>query len=389
MERKNRLDLALALALVLGLSGCGGGGDTTPPPIVDDNGTDDNITDPDPVLTYSACGSLDISLNVEVLCVTSSCAVGSVKIGTYSNEDACVVAGNEWATLFAPTDDNVAGGVENEDGVNYLNEIRASAGLHTLRTNILLEEAGTSHANYVRDVWETYNVAVNHYEYEEEYPSIHYTGAYPYDRAISVGYEKNSYVGESLAYRSVDVRASIDELMSAIYHRHGLLFNFVDEIGVGISTIEDANHTYTYELASNVEKQTSLMATSPLIVTYPPEGSVEIRRVFYEEYPDPLPDTSMSGYPISIEFNTYYTETVEVSYFRLYDGNGDEVTDTVLMNQETDPNKQFTYNQFALFPIEVLKGSHTYSVEVGYILNGESGTITWSFTTREDITPPA
>ncbi|MEA1952974.1 MAG: CAP domain-containing protein [Campylobacterota bacterium] len=300
-----------------------------------------------------------------------------------STSSPSVVVPDENETTEYP--DEVEGSAESARGVALLNKIRSEVGLPTLKTNIRLEKAGNSHANYVRDVLATHNVSVNHYEYEEEYPSSYFTGIYAYDRAIHEGYEANSYVGEAMTYASTNVEASIDELMSAIYHRHGLLFNFIDEIGIGISSTESGNHAYTYELASYSERMIELITQSPTIVVYPPQGSTEIRRVFYEEYPDPLPDTSMSGYPISVEFNAYYTETIEVSYFRLYDENGDEVTDTTLMNQETDPNGYFTYNQFALFPMEVLEGSHTYSVEVGYVLNGESDTKVWSFTTRERL----
>ena len=386
MKKMKLIVCRVAIATSLFLSGCGGGGGGgTPPPPVDDNGTDDNIADPDPVLTYSACGNIDINLNAEALCATSSCGVDSIEIGTYSDEDTCTVVVNDWVSMFAPTDDNVVGGAENEDAVTRLNEVRASVGLHALRTNIKLEEAGTSHANYIRDAWATYNVAVSHYEYEEEYPSDYFTGVFAHDRAVYAGYETNSYVGEALTYVSADARDSVDELMSAIYHRHGLLFNFVDEVGVGVSGTENEDHSYTYELASKVDKQTALMATSPLIVAYPPQGSTDVRRVFYGETPDPLPDTSESGYPISIEFNSHYTVSVEVVSFRLYDESDTEITDTTLMSQDTDPNELFAYNQFALFPMQVLDGDHTYRVEVEYILNGESGTKTWSFTTRTEI----
>lgn len=377
MKNRKRFTSTALSALLLGFTmvGCGGGGgDSTP-------------TSPDTSEIYSACGTLDINLNTEALCATSSCGTDSILIGTYSTEDDCAVAANDWTASYKLTSDNVVGDARSEDTLAYLNEIRKSAGLHTLKTNIKLEEAGNNHANYLKDVLNNYGVPVNHFEYETEYPSLYFTGVTAHDRAVYEGYKSDSYVEEALTYASIDGVDSVDELMSAIYHRHGLLFNFVDEVGIGISGMEADNHAYTYELASYSNKQSDLMAISPLIVAYPAQGSTNIRRVFYEEYPDPLPSTSMSGYPVSVEFNSYYADSVHVDYFRLYDANNVEITDVTLMDEQTDPNGYFLENQFALFPMQVLEGNHTYRVELGYVLNGESGTKIWSFTTRADITP--
>lgn len=387
MNKQNKkVLLGLSLIGAMALVGCGGGGgssssvDTTYADTTGDNTTG----------TYKGCAVLNTSLIASGTCGTVACGSGTTKdLGSFETEGACQSAVDVWTAQWKATADNVENGLENANGVETLNSIRQQAGLPILRTNVKLEQAGTSHANYVRDALANYNVAVNHYEYETEYPSIYFTGAHPYDRAVHVGYALDSYVGEALTYSSTDPKASIDELMSAIYHRSGLLFNFVDEVGVGISSTESGKHAYTYELASQTAKQEILRSISPRIVAYPSDGSTNIRRVFYEEYPDPLPSTSTSGYPISIEFNSYYTTTVELTYFRLYNENNVEITDTTLMNEQTDPNGLLQYNQFVLFPMQVLEASHTYRAEVGYVLNGEAGTKVWSFTTRDVVTPPA
>ncbi len=382
MKNGNAL-LALSVVCAMALAGCGGGGGASGGANATDSGT--TVASG----SYSGCAVLDTSLIASGECGTVTCASGTTTVGTYNTEAECQNAVSVWKAQWSPSEDNVANGAENANAVAILNEIRQQAGLPILKTNVKLEQAGTNHANYARDIFTTYNVPVNHYEYETEYPSIYFTGAHPYDRAVYVGYAIDSYVGEAMTYGSIDPQASIDELMSAIYHRNGLLFNFVDEIGIGISSTETGKHAYTYELASETAKQETLRKISPLIVAYPSAGSTDIRRVFYSEYPQPIENGGMSGYPISIEFNSYYTTTVELTYFRLYDENNVEITDTTLMDEQTDPNDLLLYNQFVLFPMQVLEASHTYRVEVGYVLNGEAGTKGWSFTTREAVTPQA
>lgn len=386
MKKQNRNRIAaLGLVGIMALVGCGGGGGSSSG---DTTFTDTNV---DTAVSYKGCAVLSTSLVASGTCDTVACGSETTEdLGSFDTEAACQSAVDVWTAQWEATSDNVENGVENANGVEILNGIRQQAGLPVLKTNIKLEQAGTSHANYVRDVYATYNAVVNHDEYETEYPSIYFTGADAYTRAVYAGYSAGGYLGEAMTYSSTNAKESIDELMSAIYHRNGLLFNFVDEVGIGISSTETGKHAYTYELAANQgEKFEALQSISPRLVVYPSDGSTEIRRVFYEEYPDPLPSTSMSGYPISVEFNSYYTDTVELTYFRLYDENNVEITDTTLMDMDTDPNNYLTYNQFVLFPMQVLEGSHTYRVEVGYVLNGEAGTKVWSFTTREDVTPPS
>jgi hypothetical protein len=124
------------------------------------------------------------------------------------------------------------------------------------------------------------------------------------------------------------------------------------------------------------------MENAAKIIIYPYDGEINVRRVFYEERPDPLPNRSESGNPISVTFNPYYVESVEMITFELFESDGTKVENVLLMDSSNDPNGFFNDTDFALFPLSVLKGSHTYRVRIEYNADGEVDTKEWSFTTK-------
>lgn len=285
---------------------------------------------------------------------------------------------------------------ESAKGVTIINEIRVSVGLPTLKKNIRIEKAARNHANYLTDIrnnFDSVSIGV-HNEDNVSYPSKYFTGETVSVRFAFEGYD-NNYTSEVVAAKE-NVEKSIDELMSAIYHRFAILRNSIDEIGAGISAkpnkyngfpSDDYFCVIDFSLASQISNDYAnyidFKKKAPIIVIYPPEGSENIRRVFYRENPDPLPDTDKSGNPISLQFNSELVKSVEMIDFRLYDDEDNEVTDTRLLDKNTDVNHRFSEYQFALFPMNVLEPLTTYRVEIDYIVDGESEHKSWSFTTRK------
>jgi len=306
-------------------------------------------------------------------------------------------------------------GVYEPDDLNqayaYLNQIRVKAGMLEFLPNSQLETAAFNHANYLAD-----NSIVGHYE-SEGTPG--FTGVKWSDRAAFAGY-RSLAVSENVSGGNANSIDSIDGLMSAIYHRFGFLTFTNDEIGIGIGKVSlsdpTTNSAYVYNMGNaelntlcegpafsgfgsyyygvcnpdiHVEKtafdnaQTMVKGNNPIIVRWPVDGDNSIPPAFFEESPDPLPDYSVSGYPISIQFNPLSFIDVNVTDFRLYrESDNSEVQPTRLLNKNTDPNGKFSALEFALFPLQRLDWDTNYRVEVQYTASSGTETLIWSFKTK-------
>jgi hypothetical protein len=265
--------------------------------------------------------------------------------------------------------------VKTDFGLAYLNNMRESAGLNPFRLNSYLQKSALSHARYLVD----YNL---YSHYEENY-GRYFTGRTPLARAKESGYT-NENVLENIYAGDVNPQESIDILFSNIYHRFAFLNLSSDEVGIGTAE-SDAYHyqkVYAYEMGSS--RGTSLIQQeNPKVLFWPYVNQKDVLPVFYEELPDPLSQCSVSGYPVSIEFNPEKNGNITLKSFTLIEEESQKVLDTIFMDKETDPNAIFNKNQFALFPVKRLDWGKKYKAEVVYY--EEDGTLlhkAWSFQTK-------
>ncbi|WP_353570190.1 hypothetical protein, partial [Candidatus Albibeggiatoa sp. nov. BB20] len=128
---------------------------------------------------------------------------------------------------------------------------------------------------------------------------------------------------------------------------------------------------------------------NPNIVLWPANNGSDIQPTFYEETPDPLPDYSVSGYPVSIQFNPLTYENVAVSNFTIYHDKDNTALDlTRELNEATDPNSRFSGLEYALFPLQRLAWNTRYRAELTYsaqLIDGTTETkdLAWEFNTRQ------
>ena len=284
----------------------------------------------------------------------------------------------------------------------YLNELRSAAGLPPFRTQNDLAAAAENHSYYMYK-----NDTIGHYETQGN-PA--YTGDTPIDRAIAADYA-TKVVTENISSNGSGLEASIDGLFSAIYHRFGFLSLELDEIGIGISqdyyTYDMGNQQlntlcegqgYTgsgsyYNICADSNKKikasdyldalNSIKSISPNLVLWPPQNGADIPPVFYEESPDPLPQHSVTGYPISVQFNDInFTVPPTIDSFTLSDSNGNQQNTLMLMNKSNDPNEHLSDYQHVLFPENRLEWGKRYEAEAIYSYDGVQQTKTWCFQTR-------
>jgi len=311
---------------------------------------------------------------------------------------------DENATDTNVTVSNTSEAVQPQSELEYLNFLRNKAGMISLASDDALKSAAENHAYYLY-----VNNTTGHYE-DENNPG--YTGYAPVDRALYAGY-LSRFVLENVSNGQEDYKGSIDGLFSAIYHRFGFLSEDIDTIGIGI---EDKNYVYdmgnsilntlcggdSFESAGSyyydvckdedfkIEASEYLGAFDDIrkqnadVILWPYKDANDIPPAFYNEDPDPLPDYSVSGYPVSVKFNRYYFDSnITLKTFKIFDENGNEITNTRLLDKNTDPNGRFDEYEYALYPLDRLEWNTTYSAEVSYEYNSQDYTISWSFKTRD------
>ncbi len=318
-----------------------------------------------------------------------------------------------WGAIFLvfPSVDSPARDLtmEARAAFKYLNQIREQAGMIPFKWNPILQRSSANHAGYLSK-----NRIITHVQNPAK---IGYTGAYPSDRALREGYHAR-IVTENHSTGDGDSLASVDGLMGAIYHRFGFLDFSKDEIGIaitkadrGINVVYNMGNTrlnrfcetaptlregHYYQdfckqakrvavnLVDKLEIQTK--EKNPDIVVWPPKGGTEIPVVFYEEIPDPLPTLSVSGYPVSIQFNPVVYSNVKLLSFKLFEQKQEgwvEVEPFLTMQKSNDPNQKFSDGEFALFPLNRLEWGKEYQARARYQHDGRRFDYEWSFTTRK------
>ncbi len=297
---------------------------------------------------------------------------------------------------------------ERSMALSYLNSLRQNAGMSRYKTNTDLQKAATAHAHYLIQNRET-----GHYE---SLGKPGFSGKTPQDRVLKTDYQIGKVV-ENISVNSQDYKDSIDGLFSAIYHRFGFLDFESDEIGIGIvqnSADTDQNAfvydmgiyelnnlcreksyngrgKYIYHICKDPDQRISeeafrtlfkvLKASCKKRVIFPYDNQQDVPPAFYTETPDPLPDYDVSGFPVSIQFNSYYYPTVKLLSFKLYKADGSEVP-CHLMNAQNDPNGLFKPTQYALFPTQRLAYDQEYKAVVKYTSNHQIQTESWHFHTQ-------
>jgi len=304
--------------------------------------------------------------------------------------------------------------MESKRTLLYLNQLRVGAGLIPLLPNNKLKNAAENHASYL-----IVNGLIGHYEKKGKKG---FTGIYGSERSLKSGYE-TSMVIENISNNNFTYKESIDGLMAAIYHRFGFLDFHIDEIGIGVqqSQSDKSKTAFVYDMGSRKLVQLCSKDNTPHygmyidnicmdktkkinislfnktlyqsryrnkeLIIYPFAGQKDVPPAFYDELPDPLPNYSVSGFPISISFNESYFKTINMIDFELFDKDGNKIEETITYNKETDPNKKLKKFEYALFPLKRLDWDTNYKVKAVYEANGKIKRKIWEFRTRAFKTP--
>ena len=285
--------------------------------------------------------------------------------------------------------------IENEEqnALTYLNELRIGAGLIPFQSNAQLNTAAQNHANYL----------TNHltYGHREDIKHKDFTGEFASSRVSYVGYASPQVI-ENVSTSNPNAKESLDGLFAAIYHRLAFLDFRADAMGIGISQNPNkkSQTAFVYNMSSNaletLYKKTKKITQTNLnealnlnkrrnkeLVIYPFNGQTQVPPAFFDELPDPLPEHKVSGFPISVFFNSFYHKEGKLLKFELYDSKGIQVKNTLMFDHQTDPNKRLEKLDFVLFPLERLEWDKEYHVKFSAIIDQKKVKKEWSFRTQK------
>ncbi len=290
--------------------------------------------------------------------------------------------------------------------LDIINEARSKNGLFLLKYSERLSDFAGRHVDYLSK-----NKVCSHYQDNANAKS--FSGFNLKERADNFGYSY-SYLSENLfCGMKPDWSHAISSLMGAIYHRAAFLSPKVDNIGYKMQSTANLlnilkdpmpykfvfemsrskQHTTNFPFAHDVpdinnkqekgfdfkdgnyhqlllsqRESTSQQALvrNPSVVVYPFPNQDNVPRVFLDdELPDPTPNLTISGLPISAHFNPNLK--AEIVSFTLNElANKEQQIPVWSLDESNDINKKMQPDDYAWFPIKPLKPDTLYEVTLIY-----------------------
>ena len=310
-QKPNQLRLTLTgLALAVVLSACGGGGTS--------GGTSSNV----PVATVPAGASQGPLLSDNSATIASAVNANPSSPKSTGIDLAPVSSGIANCTTPIPltrfsedTGFSFVRADEENQFLDLINHLRCIAyGEKTsfqVTRNAALDIAADNHAAY-----SVSNETVTH---TEDKGLASFTGVSPGKRIGITDYPKASGKDEPVAWGEVLSKTgsmsqeAFDGLSAAIYHRFVMLSSQFDEVGIALRPSKQAN-----SMVSVVDFASKKPLRSDRVIVFPANGQANVAPAFNSDYetPDPFPNVSFVGYPVSIQSDRGTKLTV--SRFELY-----------------------------------------------------------------------
>lgn len=253
-----------------------------------------------------------------------------------------------------------------------VNHLRCLGGVPAVARDARADTAALRHARYL-----VLNNLTGHYE---DAARTGFSGVTPGERLRAAGYVPGAW-GEVLSRSSALAVESWEGLVTAIYHRIGMLAPYVNA-GVGIERAPDGRAVAVVDYAS-----ASALAPTGRLVTYPAVGQSDVPAAFdtNSESPDPSASLGIAGYPVSVQTDT--GSTLAVDRLELVNpATGAAVASTLRANAGAAPGRQADTNlgrhAAFLLPNAPLAAGTTYEVRFAGAIDARAVQRTWRFTTR-------
>lgn len=276
--------------------------------------------------------------------------------------------------------------------VSTLNTFRAQVGVGLLAQNTLLDQAAQNHLQYVLTndannggtvIMSDVDPATGRNYFHIESASMPlFTGVQELDRAKAVGYT-GTYVGEEGMFGGgKGAQAAFASVVATIYHRAGLMYQGLREVGVAAGT--DKSQTFVLEMGYG-KPQTN---ASDFLGAYPADKQTSVGLSTGVELPNPFPELSTSnadfptktGYPISVVSKEGMR--IEVLTFTVSEAGASTPLAARVLTSDNDPNHYLASNIAFLVANAPFKSNTTYSVAFTGRVNNNLVSKAWTFSTK-------
>jgi len=290
-----------------------------------------------------------------------ACLEEPEEVSTVTLEDACGTS--EYG------DDNASSAAK--AALDRTNCYRNLLGLNPGLLDPALDEAAQSHADYM-----SRNNTVTH---QQIAGTGGFTGEWVWDRFEAAGYpiQNGNSWGEVVAYGYEDPADAIDGWVETVYHRIPYTTPDWRELGYGQSGL--------YSAMGFVTRYPAQQSSA---VLYPVQGQLDVPPTFQsdEEWPDPAPDHSLVGMPITVSVGAEDATNSQQNPYQLVlneaslsgpDG------DLEFLALEPD-NDSWLFNTIALVPVEPLQPGSRYEGMLDISWIGGDALLTVDFTTAQE-----
>lgn len=338
MNSFKKLGLAVVAAA---LTACGGGGDNT------------------------STGSASAPSNTATSGGSSAISTGT---GTLAN------------SVPAP---NYAAGSTEMGMFNQLNDVRLKGGFGMLAQDPMLDKASTNHAKYNISNWftspMTWSSGMGQIDAATGYLSAHienpnklgFTGIKSSDRVTAAG---GSFAGTSEVVANTP--DCLGSLLNTVFHRDTLLSTDFQKLGIGY-VLTPGNQSVSCVMNPGFISKPSTRPDN-WIGVYPGVSQLGVPVAMGGEYPDPAPDVTTKGAPITIYLNSALGA---VQSFTLKATGATQTVPVRVLTYKDFP-KYLSQRVAHILPTAPLAYDTTYTVDfVGTLNDGSTVKKTWSFTT--------
>jgi uncharacterized protein YkwD len=343
---KKQLLASIISAMILSACGGGSGGGSTPAAVT-------------PPVT---CIAPQVLTNG--VCVTPPPSVTPAKLQT-SVPTPTYLAGSEELAAF-----------------NEFNGFRKMMGLGLVAQNSKIDTAAKNHATYI--------VQNKIFAHEESAVNTGFTGINPDDRMRFAGYA-TSYGGEELSSTGGQIGTRM--LMNTIYHRDGIAFQFITDLGIAFNSGGQFGGGWVAPLVIDIGTTAGITQNnaSDFVTSYPVDGQTDLPLSMAAESPNPFSDIdattndvfTKTTSPVSI-YSAFGT-TLAVTSFTVTESSQTTPLDVRLITNANDINKHVGTNVVHIVGKAPFKANTKYSVSFIGNVNGVALVKNWSFTTGTSL----
>jgi uncharacterized protein YkwD len=245
-----------------------------------------------------------------------------------------------------------------ERALDLLNRYRRVAGVPPVTDDPATTKACMDHAAYL--VKNKGNAALDGFGAHKEDPNL--PGATP-------GWA-NLNLGNDVGFE--EPVATIDGLMATLYHRTPMIGTDLEKVGFGYAGVPGSDNMADVLAFVTGDRPQE-------VVVFPADGQTDVPLAFGGEFPNPIPDGDVGGYPITLQMADSAKPTGMSASLK-----DDQGQDVPCHYSDHDHQASTAYSQgntVCLIPKQLLEPGRSYQAHVQGTVDGQARNWDWRFST--------